>query len=214
MSLIAVFQGDVEAAARAQKMLDFLMIPRTIEEVADEFEWHPQTAREKVWELKRIGRVRESTRKQERKKLWQSVNAPDETDEMLIVTSLATSRLSAFMTKPGTRRPLGDVIAESLAYVWRRAYYRGQDQDNVLNVAAQGTLNLRYELRVALETVYLSHKHYLEALERMLVDMPQLWDEDDSSILRMIGEVLEQPEALIPGDFEVWVRSFIENKTA
>lgn len=204
---------DIERAGVLQEVLRFVVQPHTAEEVADEFGWHPQTARMKLWELRNMGNVRELPRKRGRMKLWQATSLAGKMSEngYVIVTSRTTRPLSSYaVNSMGGRRALSDIVAGALCYVWRRAYYKQQDQDNVLNVAKQGSLDPLLDVRKGLEKIYLHYQTELEALGKMLTEMPELWQDGNPLILEFFGTVnREQIEEMV-GDFEPWMRRWLE----
>ena len=209
MSIMDAFGHDIEKAGQMQEILEYCQTPRTIEEVADEFEWHPQTAREKLWTLKDMGKIRESSRRKGRMKLWQSVGQLGDRGEVVVVTSSQSIPMSTFFDVVNTRRSSTNLLGQALSYLYRRAYYKQQDQENVLNVAKQGSLDPLLDVKQALMKMYLQHKLVGEALERMLLDMPELWQDGNPAILRMAGQVDRTLIEEQVGDFEEWCRQFL-----
>ncbi len=205
-------QASMARAGQLQEVLRFMSTPRTIEEVAEEFDWHPQTAREKIWELRDMGKVQEMPRKRSRSKVWQATALTGNLGEMgyAVVTTNGTFPLKNFtQNSHGNRKALGDVLAGALCYLWRRAYYQMQDQDNVLNVAPQGSLDPLFDVRKGLEQVFLTHLAYMDVLRKMLTEMPELWQDNNPIVLEMLGKVSREEIEGNVGDFEVWLRTAV-----
>jgi hypothetical protein len=199
---------EIQRAGILSELLKFISTPKTIEQIAHEFTWHPQTARRYVWALRDSGRAKEATRKDGRKSMWQASANAGTTGEVLLVTSHETIQMSRLLMYVETRRATGNAVAGALAYLYRRAYYKSRDQSDVLNVARQGTLDPLLEVKKLMQNVYLAHDTYNQILEQLLLDLPALW-EDGTALLDMMGDVsLEELEATA-SEFETWARSIL-----
>ena len=172
----------------------FLSVPKTVYEIAEEFGWHPQTARRYLWELKTAGEAVALPRKRDRQTLWQAkVGADGVSGEALIVTSGGTYPLKAFTEKHDDIIPASSLIAGALAYVWRRGYYKLLNQDDAKNVARQGSIPPQ-DVRDYLIGLHKSISALKDGVEFMLFNIPELW-QDGTRHLPLYGKELDQ-EAL------------------
>lgn len=199
---------EMERAAVLQEVLRFISVPKTVEEVADHFNWHPQTAREKLWSLRDMGRARPTARKSSRKKLWQATGGVGTHGEVTIVTSQGTFKLNSLLAVDERRKATGNIIASALSYLWTRAYYGSQDQEIATNTARMGTLDPLLDVRRLMERVYLDMTRQMEALEQMLIEMPELW-QNGGAVLNMLGAVNKEPIEERAREFEVWARQLL-----
>lgn len=209
-------QFTSEREGQFQMILRYCATPHSSEDIADEFGWHIQTARNKIWELQRAKRIRSVAKKDSRKKLWQTAGSVTHDGQAVIVTSVKTVPLSYMYQHAANtdtpRKPFGDALAELLSYLYVRSYYTAQDQTNVLNVALRGTLDPLIEVRQVLERLVLANRFYLEVAEYLLFETPEVW-QDGGAIMKLSGVMnLAELESLAR-EFEVYARSILNRPT-
>lgn len=187
------------------EVLKYCNTPRTIEDIAEFFELHPQTVRRFVWELQSHNRIEEAPQKSVRKKMWRATIRGESQEDVVICTdhaAMTMSELARDFNPEGVAT--GNVIAGCLSYLWRRAYYQTKSQDRVENVARQGTLDPYLQVRTFMELIYQKMATLTEVLEYMLKDMPELWN-DDIAILKMMGTIHPAELDTTAEWFELWV---------
>lgn len=184
-----------EPKDRQKELYEYLGVPRTVEQVGIEFGVHDQTARMMIWALRDQKRALDLGGKPKKWKasgIWIQGNGP---------VTLSTSSGSMELVQPVRNwsptggNPLPRWIGGALAYLWRRAYYSMQDQERIVNVVKQGTLDPTLEVRRVLEELHRIGKMQVETIEQMLNDLPALWT-DSTDIMQMLG-----PD-LTPNDVE------------
>ncbi len=172
-----------------QDYLRFCNVPRTIEEVAVEFDVHVQTARRMIWGLQTDGRIREVPTKKRHKK-WQAAERQSKNGELLVGTQSGVYGLGDIADGfgPGPISTV-DMVSGCLAYLWRRSHYGSLSQERVENVAKQGSLDPYLHVRPVMEEVYRRSVAISEVIEFVLMGLPEIWKDtnDASAILGPIG---------------------------
>ena len=176
------------------EVLRYIGVPRTVEEVAENWEWHPQTARRYLWALERMGKARTLPRKQGRKKLWQAAGGATLSGEVQLVTSIGPVSLGALAQWSESAFPSGNLIGGSLAYIWRRVYYR--QFQGTLDERLMGSLEIRLQVLKFLQAVVTQLRRQLEATEQLILGYDELWNEADV-VLQMFGPVDAERRAVL-----------------
>lgn len=206
---------SVGTQARLKELIQYCYkCPRTIEDISKHFDWHSQTSRKYVWELQSQGRIIEVASRIGRRKMWQASDKWKESGEVAVPTIiglLSLKRITESYGPPDTT-PTINMIAGCLSYLWRRAYYRTQNQDNIKNVVKQGNLDPYLQVRPAMEDISRRITALLEVLNFILTDISEIWS-DDPSIVKMLGVVSQEEQLRIEEAaswFEPWITERIE----
>lgn len=194
------------------ELLRICVTPQTAEEIADKWGCHAQTVRRGLWYLRDLDKIRESTRKRGRKKLWQTVGG-FEASELRLATTRGTVGLSDCAAMySDTATPLGNLIAGALGYLWTRSFYSQLDQEIVHNAANMGSLDPYLHVRIALANILPRAKQQVEILEQLLFDNPELF-QDGVAPLNNMGNVDRMEMESQAKWFEMWVHDWFDRNS-
>lgn len=195
---------------RRQEILRYCSTPKTVEQVAKEFNIHIQTARKTIWVMRDDGRIKEIP--MIRPKLWQASDHRSKYGEVMIPTSSGMIGLAAFQYGPSPYSTV-DLFGASLAYLWRRSHYRTLNQDNIVNVANQGTLDPYLEVRRLVERMYARSLALTEAIDFVLTALPDMWRDGDVAV-NALGRIDGRRQLELESAaewFEEWARDQLRN---
>lgn len=195
------------------EILQLCTVPKTAETIAELWGCHPQTVRRSIWHLRDLGKLKECIRKENRKKLWQTVGGYGNNGELRLATTRGTVGMSdcANMYSEGAT-PVGNVIGGALAYLWTRSFYSQLDLTNVQNAVKMGTLDPLLHVRAVLADILVRAQQQVEILDQLVKDTPELF-QDGAAPLNMMGPVDRMAMEDQARWFDAWVHAYLDRLT-
>lgn len=187
----------------------FIAQPRTIAEIAEKFNLHPQTVRRKLWDLQDQG-MADCHRGGPRTKVWlaaRNVQRSEDRDKVLTRNGAAQiSDLAQGFDERSTAT--SNFIAGFLSYLWRRAYYGQLDQSNPINVARQGHLTPMLDVKPVVIDVLTRLEDQVAVLKQLL-NQEELW-KDGFEPVDIMGDVNRMIVEQTAEWFDLFAHNFLE----